>query len=72
MLQGHFELPLFMKLTTEELQFVQDFVTRSGNLREMSKLMHLSYPTVRNMLDRIIVKLSTQRQNEDYGTEENE
>ena len=43
---------------TEEQQFVLDFVKSSGSLKDMAKNIGVSYPTVRNMLDDIIDKLT--------------
>lgn len=54
---GKYELPTFLLLSIEEQQFVLDFVKHSGSLKEMSSLLNLSYPTVRNLLNEIIEKL---------------
>ncbi len=51
---GDYRLPLLMRLGSEERAFVLDFVRSSGSLKEMSRRMGLSYPTVRNKLDEII------------------
>ncbi|WP_196069634.1 DUF2089 family protein, partial [Bacteroides thetaiotaomicron] len=42
----------------KEQQFVLDFVKSSGSLKDMAKNIGVSYPTVRNMLDDIIDKLT--------------
>jgi hypothetical protein len=55
--EGLYELPLLMRLDTEEQVFLTDFVKCSGSLKEMAVLMKLSYPTVRNRLDEIIEKI---------------
>ena len=55
---GSFELPLLAKLTEKEQQFVIDFIKSSGSLKDMSKNMGISYPTVRNILDDLIDKLN--------------
>ena len=44
--------------TEKEQQFVLDFVKSSGSLKDMAKNIGVSYPTVRNMLDDIIDKLT--------------
>jgi hypothetical protein len=56
---GLFDLPVLTNLNTDEQKFVLDFVKSSGSLKEMAGKMGLSYPTVRNMLDDIIQKLSS-------------
>ena len=55
---GSFELPLLAKLSEKEQQFVIDFIKSSGSLKDMSKNMGVSYPTVRNVLDDLIDKLN--------------
>ena len=55
---GNFELPLLARLSEKEQQFVLDFVKSSGSLKDMAKNIGVSYPTVRNMLDDIIDKLT--------------
>lgn len=57
-ISGSFDLPPLACLSEQEQQFVIDFVTCSGSLKEMAKSMNLSYPTVRNMLDELILKIS--------------
>lgn len=54
---GEFQLPLLARLETEDQQFIVAFVRFSGNLKKMAEKMKLSYPTVRNMLDEIILKI---------------
>ncbi len=54
---GSFEMPALMSLSSDELEFVLNFVKSSGSLKTMASQMDLSYPTVRNLLDDIIEKL---------------
>jgi hypothetical protein len=56
-IQGQYELPLLSRLSIEEQGFIIDFVKASGSLKEMAKLLGLSYPTVRNRLDEIIERV---------------
>jgi hypothetical protein len=51
---GSYNLPVLLKLSSEQQQFVVDFVKSSGSLKDMAGKLGLSYPTVRNMLDAII------------------
>jgi hypothetical protein len=53
-IQGQYELPLLSRLSIEDQGFVLEFIKASGSLKEMAKLLGLSYPTVRNRLDEII------------------
>ncbi|HOG20236.1 MAG TPA: DUF2089 family protein, partial [Salinivirgaceae bacterium] len=54
---GLYELPLLLRLSEDELQFILRFVKNSGSLKDMSAELKLSYPTVRNMLNEIIQKI---------------
>ncbi len=60
---GCFDMPIFLHLTAEEQKFIIDFVKESGSLKEMSAKLKLSYPTVRNILDAIIDKISSLERN---------
>lgn len=55
---GGFELPLLARLPEKEQRFILDFVKSSGSLKDMAKNMGVSYPTVRNILDDLIEKLT--------------
>lgn len=59
LLDGNFDLPQFARLNQEDQSFILNFVKHSGSLKQMSKDMHLSYPTVRNLLDEIIKKIES-------------
>jgi hypothetical protein len=55
--EGLYPLPPLSGLENEEQAFVLNFIKASGSLKEMSKLMKISYPTVRNRLNTIIDKI---------------
>jgi hypothetical protein len=57
-INGSFELPLLLKLDQKEQDFILEFVLSSGSLKVMAQKLKLSYPTVRNMLDELIQKIS--------------
>jgi hypothetical protein len=52
-----FELPVMARLSSDDQQFILQFVKCSGSLKDMAKYLNLSYPTVRNLLDDIIERL---------------
>lgn len=54
---GLYEFPLLVCLSEKEQDFIIKFIKSSGSLKEMSKELKLSYPTVRNILDEIIEKI---------------
>ena len=56
-IQGQYELPLLARLSIEDQGFVTDFIKARGSLKEMAKLLGLSYPTVRNRLDEVIERI---------------
>jgi hypothetical protein len=55
--KGKFTLNELSKLSQEEQEFVIHFVLMSGNIKEMEKVYKVSYPTIKKMLDGVIVKL---------------
>lgn len=65
-IQGQYELPPLAKLSPDDQAFILEFIKASGSLKQMAKLLKLSYPTVRNRLDEIIenIKLA-EKPNED-------
>ncbi len=56
-ISGDYLLPNFLRLNTEDQQFVLNFILSGGSLKEMAQKLNKSYPTVRNILDDIIEKL---------------
>ena len=66
--EGKFPLSKLARLNFENQKFILDFILASGSLKEMAEKMSVSYPTIRNKLDRVIESLSydddsEQRQN---------
>jgi len=62
---GLFELPLIMRLSQDDQEFLLKFVKCSGSLKDMAKQLKLSYPTVRNMLNEIILRIESHEQKMD-------
>ena len=52
-IEGNFELPPLAKLTMEDQVFVAAFVKSHGSIKEMEKLFGVSYPSIKNRLNRI-------------------
>lgn len=52
--EGDFEIPRLLKLSPDDLKFVEEFLLASGSLKEMAKQLDISYPTVRNRLNSVI------------------
>jgi len=56
-IQGEFDLPPLARLRYEDQVFVSEFVRSHGSLKDMEKAFGISYPTVKNRLNRIIGQL---------------
>lgn len=56
---GNYDLPLYLKLSREEQDFILEFFLTSGSIKEMAKQAELSYPTMRNKMDDLIEKINT-------------
>jgi hypothetical protein len=54
---GLYDMPVLVRLSPDDQQFVLQFVKCSGNIKDMTKYLNLSYPTVRNLLDDMIERL---------------
>ena len=52
-LEGQFELPPLARLTAEDQVFVIAFVHCHGSIKQMEKFFGVSYPTIKNRLNRI-------------------
>ena len=62
-IEGMFDLPRLAKLSTKDQDFILQFIKTSGSLKEMAKLLKLSYPTVRNRLDEVIERIKDGEEN---------
>ncbi|MBN1223299.1 MAG: DUF2089 domain-containing protein [Candidatus Aminicenantes bacterium] len=56
-LEGSFELPPLARLTMEDQIFVTAFLRSHGSIKDMEELFGISYPTVKNRLNRIAHQL---------------
>ena len=56
-IEGEFHLSPLAQLTADEQEFVMAFLRSRGNLREMERIFGISYPTVKNRLNRIADRL---------------
>ena len=56
-LAGEFELPPLARLKYEDQVFVSEFVRCHGNIKYMEKAFGISYPTVKNRLNKIVQQL---------------
>ena len=56
-LAGHFTGCDFCQLSEEESRFVLTFLKCRGSIKEVEKDLGISYPTVKNRLEAVIVRL---------------
>ena len=63
--EGEFHTPRLYRLNPEEQQFIELFVLASGSLKQTAEQLGISYPTVRNRLDRLIDTLRRERQDDE-------
>ena len=57
-IEGEFEVPPLARLTYEDQVFVSEFVRSHGSIKDMEKAFGVSYPTIKNRLNRIAGQLS--------------
>jgi hypothetical protein len=57
-IEGEFELPVLARLRYEDQVFVGEFVRCHGSIKQMEKAFSVSYPTIKNRLNRIADQLT--------------
>ena len=57
--KGNFDFSILARLDPEDQEFVVEFLKASGSLKNMAKSYSISYPTLRNRLDSVIVKIQS-------------
>ncbi len=56
-IEGEFELPPLSRLSNDDQIFIIAFLKTHGNIRDMEKLFGISYPSVKNRLNKISKQL---------------
>lgn len=56
-IEGDFEMPPLQRLSFEDQVFVGEFVRAHGSIKHMEKAFGVSYPTIKNRLNRIASQL---------------
>jgi len=56
-IEGSFELPYLARLSAEDQVFIAAFIECHGSIKEMERLFGISYPTVKNRLDKVAGQL---------------
>lgn len=52
--EGRFNPSRFDRLTPEQQTFIEVFLVARGNIKEVERVLGISYPTVRNRLDSLL------------------
>ncbi|MGO3017517.1 MAG: DUF2089 domain-containing protein [Anaerococcus sp.] len=56
-ISGEFEMDKFQRLDQEDKEFIELFLIKRGSIKEVGEELSISYPTVRNRIDKIVKKL---------------
>jgi len=56
-IEGDFELPLLARLAAEDQIFIMAFIQCHGSIKDMEQMFGVSYPTIKNRLNRLGEKL---------------
>ena len=54
---GEFEVDSFSRLDEEDKEFIELFLQKRGSIKDVGEEIGISYPTVRNRIDKIVAKL---------------
>lgn len=52
-IEGEFELPPLARLSAEDQVFIMAFIQCHGSIKDMEQMFGISYPTVKNRLNRL-------------------
>lgn len=69
---GNYQLPRLARLPKTQRDFVELFMLTGGNIRKMEKALGVSYPTIKNQLDKITSTLRNQIINDSSGDKSNQ
>lgn len=71
-IENEFAFSKLASLAKEQLHFIEIFLTCRGNIKEVEKVLGISYPTVRGKLDEIIHALGYSPQKKQGGVNKKE
>lgn len=54
---GEFETDKFLRLDEDDKKFIELFLQKRGSIKEVGEVLGISYPTVRNRIDKLVEKL---------------
>ncbi|MFC1920288.1 DUF2089 domain-containing protein [Chloroflexota bacterium] len=56
-IEGEFELPQLARLAAEDQIFIMAFIQCHGSIKDMEQMFGVSYPTIKNRLNRLSARL---------------
>jgi hypothetical protein len=62
--EGKIAVPRLARLSVEHREFIELFVRSSGSLKAVAEKLGISYPTVRNRLNKVIAALQEEEKTE--------
>lgn len=65
-IEGDFQRSRFERLNEEDLAFIELFLEKRGNIKEVGKALDLSYPTVKNKLNIALKNLGFDSEDDEY------
>lgn len=71
-IEGSFELPALAQLSMEEQFFIIAFVRSHGSIKRMEQILGVSYPTVKNRLNRLGEKFEFVEVDHDFAPDPEE
>ncbi len=63
-IEGSISIPRLARLPVEDREFIELFVRSSGSLKAVAAKLGISYPTVRNRLNKVIQHLEDEQERE--------
>jgi len=69
-LQGEFPINKLFSLSEEDGKFLIAFLRSRGNIKEVQERLGISYPTVKNRLDKLLIALGLFNEIEDLKEKE--
>ena len=63
-IQGEFPINKLLSLSDEDSNFLIAFLRSRGNIKEVQERMGISYPTVKNRLDKLLITLGLFKESE--------
>ena len=70
-IEGEFELPRLARIPAEDQVFIMAFIQCHGSIKDMEEMFGISYPTVKNRLNRLADKLQLVQNHSFISEEEN-